>query len=162
MPTTAAEIVRGLLDMYAAVKSSARTTAFVNNVPFNVIRRWRSSPEHLRPLEISFNVENVFVFGLAGIDRASRMSDPEPPKPSYAAPFLFTLESGQGGELLRTQTTNCILRLLLIAGLALVAVLLDASIDHNVPIERLKAACREQVERREATPLAITVHLSTV
>ena len=60
VPNTAAEIARGLLDMYAAIEAKARPTAYVDDAPFNIVRRWHSSPARLRPLVLSFNVEYLF------------------------------------------------------------------------------------------------------
>ena len=61
VPTTAAEIASGgLLDMYAASEANARPTPYVVDAPFNVLRRWHSSPTRLRPLVLSFNVEHLF------------------------------------------------------------------------------------------------------
>lgn len=162
VPTTAAKIACGLLDMYAAIEANAYFTTYINDAPFNLARRWHSSPARLRPLELALNVKHVFGLGCPRIDRACRIMKPEYVQPSYSAPFFFTLEIGQGGDPFTTQTRNCVLRYLSIARLAFLAVLRDAGIEHGIDVERLKTAYRERVERRETTPFAINVRLSPV
>lgn len=79
----------GLLDMYATIEANARATAYVNDTPFNLVRRWHSSLARLRPFELSFNVENIFGLNRPRNDCTSRMIKPLPAQPSYSTPFFF-------------------------------------------------------------------------
>ena len=80
--TTAVGMARPLLDMYATIEANARPTAYVNDTPFNLVRRWHSGFARLRPLKLSFNVEHIFGLGRPRIDRLCQMMEPEPAQPS--------------------------------------------------------------------------------
>ena len=66
------------------------------------------------------------------------------------------------GDPFTTQTTNRVLRLLPIAGLALLVVLRDAGVEHGIDVERLKTAYRERAEHLETNALAVRLRLSPV
>ena len=72
------------------------------------------------------------------------------------------MKINQGGDPLTPQTTNCVLRLLPNAGLALLVVLRDAGVEHGNDVERLKTAYRERAKRHETNALAVHVLLSPV